>query len=144
MKSTIILRWEWLGKGNYNMSSEVKRYTDVTKEDVIRVYNKYIKNRKAVISTVKPKNPFATKKDSLVSFNPNANLILSEDLSAPDYTYVKGKDDFDRSIQPTPGNSKAPTVPEYYNATLSNGITSSEVTSPLIVKYALFGPYHFK
>ena len=132
MKSTIISRWEWLGKGNYNMSSEVKRYTDVTREDVIRVYNKYIKNRKAVISTVKPKNPFATKKDSLVSFNPNANLILSEDLSAPDYTYVKGEDDFDRSIQPTAGNSKAPTVPEYYNATLSNGINiigteSSEV-----------------
>ena len=122
MKSTMISRWEWLGKGNYNMSSEVKRYTDVTREDVIRVYNKYIKNRKAVISTVKPKNPFATSKDSLVSFNPNANLILSEDLSAPDYTYIKGKDDFDRSIQPIAGNSKAPTVPEYYNATLSNGI----------------------
>ena len=42
MKSTMISRWEWLGKGNYNMSSEVKRYTDVTREDVIRVYNKYM------------------------------------------------------------------------------------------------------
>ena len=122
MKSTIISRWEWLGRGRYNMASEVKRYTDVTRADVMRVYNKYIKNRKAVISTVSPKNPFAKKKDSLVSFNPNANLILSEDINAPDYTYIKAVDDFDRSVQPTAGTPKAPQVPAYYKATLNNGI----------------------
>ena len=76
MKSTMISRWEWLGRGRYNMSDEVKRYTDVTREDVMRVFNKYIKNRYAIISTVKPRSPFAKEKDSLVSFNPNANLIL--------------------------------------------------------------------
>ena len=132
MKSTMISRWEWLSKGKYNMSSEIKRYTDVTRDDVMRVFRKYIKNRKAVISTVQPTNPFKKEKDSLISFNPNANLILSEDLNPPDYTYVKPKDDFDRNIQTTPGTPKAPKVPVYYKATLENGINivgtnSSEV-----------------
>ncbi|MDC0249697.1 insulinase family protein [Flavobacteriales bacterium] len=122
MKSTMISRWEWLSRGKYNMSSEIKRYTDVTRDDVMRVYKKYIKNRKAVISTVKPTNPFAEKKDSLISFNPNAKLILLEDLSAPDYTYIKPQDNFDRNIQPTAGSPKAPIVPVYYKATLNNGI----------------------
>ena len=42
-KATTISRWEWLGRGKYNISSEIKRYKEVTREDVIRVFNKYIK-----------------------------------------------------------------------------------------------------
>ena len=34
-KATLISRWEWLARGRYNVSSEIKRYQDVTKEDVI-------------------------------------------------------------------------------------------------------------
>ena len=41
---------------------------------------------------------------------------------APDYTYIKGQDSFDRSIQPTAGSPKVPVVPAYYKASLNNGI----------------------
>ena len=37
-------------KGNgYNLQDDIDRYSSVTKEDVIRVYRKYIKNKKGVI-----------------------------------------------------------------------------------------------
>ena len=79
-KASSISSWEWLGRGKYNISSELERYNNVTREDVMRVFNKYIKNRKAVINQIRPKSPFVEKLDSLISINPNANLILKEDL----------------------------------------------------------------
>ena len=57
-KASTISSWEWLGKGMHNISSELERYNSVTREDVMRVFNKYIKNKKAVINTVRPKSPF--------------------------------------------------------------------------------------
>jgi len=57
----------------------MKRYNNVTREDVMRVYKQYIKNRNAVIMNVSPKNPFSDEELVLESFNPNSNLILKED-----------------------------------------------------------------
>lgn len=122
-KASAISSWEWLGRGEYNISSDLQRYKDVTKEDVIRVFNKYIKNRKAVISTVKPKSPFVEKLDSLISVNPNANLILKED--SDDLTYNKSNTEFDvccRHTQPEPASPKTPKIPDFYNIDLKNGI----------------------
>ena len=45
-KASAISSWEWLGRGKHNISSELDRYNNVTREDVMRVFNKYIKNRK--------------------------------------------------------------------------------------------------
>ncbi|MDB9895924.1 insulinase family protein, partial [Flavobacteriales bacterium] len=65
-KASMISSWEWLGRGKYNISSEIQRYKDVSREDIMRVFNKYIKNRKAVIMTVKPKSPFVKELDSII------------------------------------------------------------------------------
>ena len=104
------------------MSSELARYNNVTREDIMRVFNKYIKNRKAVISTVRPKSPFVEKLDSLVSINPNINLILKEDPEYVGLEYKRPEDSFDRNIQPKPAPAKAPTVPSYYKETFENGL----------------------
>ena len=45
-KATAISTWEWLGRGKYNISSEIERYNSVTREDVMRVYKKYIKGKR--------------------------------------------------------------------------------------------------
>ena len=121
-KASMISSWEWLGRGKYNISSEIQRYKDVSREDIMRVFNKYIKNRKAVIMTVKPKSPFVKELDSIISVNPNANLILDEDPQYENLTYVKAIDSFDRSIQPDPSSPKKPTIPSFYNETFSNGL----------------------
>ena len=121
-KATTISRWEWLGRGKYNMSSEIDRYKDVTREDVMRVFNKYIKNRKAVINQVRPKSPFVEKLDSMVSINPNIKLVLEEDPQYKGLEYKRPVDSFDRSIQPKPAPAKASVVPDYYKETFANGL----------------------
>ena len=121
-KASSISSWEWLARGRYNISSELERYNNVSREDVMRVFNKYIKNRKAVISTVRPKSPFVEKLDSLISVNPNANLILKEDPQYVGLEYKRPEDSFDRNIQPKANNPKAPKVPNYYKENFSNGL----------------------
>jgi len=121
-KASMISRWEWLGRGKHNLSSEVERYKNVTREDVMRVFNKYIKNRKAVINQVRPKSPFVKELDSIISVNPNANLILKDDPQYRDLVYNRAEDNFDRSIQPKAGEPKTPDVPEFYKEEFSNGL----------------------
>tara|TARA_B100000902_G_scaffold396682_1_gene458369 strand:+ start:2678 stop:5554 length:2877 start_codon:yes stop_codon:yes gene_type:complete len=117
--------WEWLGDGNYNISSEIKRYNDVTREDVLRVYNKYIKNRKSVIMNVKPKSPFSSEELVLESFNPNSDMITSDDPQYMNLEYNKSSNEYDiccRSDQPIVKSPKAPKIPEYYTYNFNNGI----------------------
>jgi zinc protease len=121
-KATTISRWEWLGRGKYNISSEIQRYKDVTREDVMRVFNKYIKNRKAVINQIRPKSPFVEKLDSMVSINPNIRLVLEEDPQYVGLAYKRPVDSFDRGIQPKPAPAKASVVPDYYKKNFDNGL----------------------
>ncbi len=121
-KASSISSWEWLGRGKYNISSELERYNNVTREDVMRVFNKYIKNRKAVINQIRPKSPFVEKLDSLISINPNANLILKEDPQYVGLEYNRPEDSFDRNIQPKAAKPKPTQVPNYYKEDFSNGL----------------------
>ena len=124
-KATMISRWEWLGRGRYNISSEIDRYKNVSRADVMRVFNKYIKNRKAVINQVRPKSPFVKELDSLISRNPNADLILKEDPQYDNLIYNKANSEFDaccRHTQPEPAAPKTPKIPEFYKENFSNGL----------------------
>ena len=124
-KASTISSWEWLGRGRYNMSGEIERYKKVTRADVMRVYNKYIKNRKAVINVVRPKSPFVKELDSLISRNPNANLILEEDPQYDNLVYNKSNSEFDaccRHTQPEPATPKTPKIPDFYKENFDNGL----------------------
>ena len=134
-KATAISTWEWLGRGKYNISNEISRYNNVTREDVMRVFNKYIKSRKAVINQVRPKSPFVEKLDSMVSINPNADLILKEDPQYLGLSYNRPNDSFDRKLQPNPKPAKPSVIPNYYKETFNNGlkiITTSTSEIPKI------------
>ena len=37
-KVSSISSWEWLSKGKYNITSEIRRYNNVSRDDVMRVY----------------------------------------------------------------------------------------------------------
>ena len=121
-KATAISTWEWLGRGKYNISTEIERYNNVTRADVMRVYKKYIKGRKAVINQVRPKSPFVDKLDSMVSINPNADLILKEDPQYLGLEYNRPIDSFDRNKQPDPTSAKPSVVPNYHKETFDNGL----------------------
>ena len=94
-KVTSISSWEWLGKGNHNISSEIQRYNNVTREDVMRVYKQYIKNRNAVIMNVSPKNPFSDEELVLESFNPNSNIKIENDPQYSNLNYIKPNSNYD-------------------------------------------------
>ncbi|ADB40157.1 M16 family metallopeptidase [Spirosoma linguale] len=110
----------YLGNPNY-LPQELKRYKSVTKADVMRVYNQYIKGKNAVILTVYPKG-----KPEIVA-KPDNYTVSTANYKAPDYgynglAYTKPKDSFDRAVKPGPGPNPALKVPPFWNDKLPNGI----------------------
>ncbi len=133
-KAFLLSQWQLLGK-QYNLPDELDRFNKVTKEDVSRVFNKYIKGKFAAIVNVFPRDP--ESKDSTKSFNPYANLKSNDSAEYAGLTYVKGKDNFDRSKKPAAGPSKTPVIPQYYTHSLKNGLKiigtkSSEIPEVVI------------
>jgi Predicted Zn-dependent peptidases len=51
-KSGVLSHYAMMKGNGYNLQDDIDRYSSVTKEDIVRVYNKYIKNKKSVILTV--------------------------------------------------------------------------------------------
>jgi len=94
----------------------------LTKEDVMRAYNTYVKNKPCVILSVVPKgkSDLAAAKDN---FTPKAtNPADADHKEYQGLTYVKAKDNFDRSKQPTPGPNPKLIVPALYSENFSNGL----------------------
>ena len=97
----------------------IKMYSSLTKEDVMRVYNTYVKNKGAVVLSV------TTKGQEHMVAAPNNYKIDSSNYQAPDYgyaglTYKKAKD-FDRSKIPASGANPAIKVPKFWKKDLANG-----------------------
>jgi len=139
-KAFLLSQWQLLGRP-YNLPDEIDRYNKVTKEDVSRVYNKYIKGKFAAIVNVFPRNP--ESKDSTKSFNPYANLKANDSAEYAGLAYVKAKDVFDRAKRPVPGGGKLPVVPQYYTSTLKNGLkiigTKSSEIPEVVINITLTG-----
>lgn len=120
-KTSILANYQVLN-GNANfLPEDLKRYKAVTKADVMRVYNKYIKGKAAVILSVVPKG-----KPETVAHPDNFQVDKSGYTPPKDQyaglTYVKAKDDFDRSKRPAPGPNPVIKVPPFWKAEAGNGI----------------------
>ena len=108
--------------GNPNMIGKLlNMYRSVTKEDVMRVYNDYIKMKHAVVLSVVPK-----EQEKLV-VGENNYQINKAGYVAPDYgytglKYVKAKDKFDRTKLPGSGANPVVKVPAFWREDLANGI----------------------
>ncbi|HTL10631.1 MAG TPA: insulinase family protein, partial [Chitinophagaceae bacterium] len=99
----------------------LKLYTSVTKEDVMRVYNQYIKSKHAVIVSVLPK-----AQEKMLAAADNYKIDSSH-YTAPDYgyaslKYAKAKDNFDRSKLPGNGANPVVKVPAFWKKEWPNGI----------------------
>jgi zinc protease len=110
----------YLGTPN-SIGLDLRRYTSVTKADVQRVYEQYIKGKPAVVLSVTTK----AKRDNIVAA-PNHTLDPSQ-YRAPDYgyaglKYAKAKDTFDRSKPPGNGPNPVVLVPSFWREELPNGI----------------------
>ncbi|MEO6520149.1 MAG: pitrilysin family protein [Mucilaginibacter sp.] len=109
--------------GNPNqIQREIKEIEAVTKEDVMRVYNQYIKGKPAVIVSVLPKD----KEDMRLA--PDNYTINKAGYKAPDYGYAtlrykKAIDKFDRSKVPATGPAVVVKAPAFWTAKTPNGIS---------------------
>lgn len=108
--------------GNPNMIGEqLKQYLAVTKEDVMRVYNKYIKLKHPVVVSILPKG----QESAIVG--ENNYQIDQAGYQLPDYgydglKYVKAKDKFDRTKMPPNGPNPVVKVPAFWRKDWPNGI----------------------
>ena len=119
-KASIISEWERLMGKTYTLSDEIDRYNKVTKDDITRVFNKYIKGAgAAVLNTY----PIMNQKDSVKSINPYANMKFETPAEYKGLTYAPAADKFDRADRPKAGAAKPVTIPEYYSTKLPNGIS---------------------
>ena len=108
--------------GNPNMIGEqLKTYQAVTKEDVMRVYNKYVKYKHPVVVSVLPKN-----QDKMIVGDNNFK-VSNANYVAPDYgynglKYEKAKDNFDRGKMPPNGPNPVVKVPAFWKEDWPSGI----------------------
>lgn len=108
--------------GNPNqIGRELADIRMVTKDDVMRVYNQYVKGKAAVILSVLPKN------STIQPVAPDNYTIDKGNYKAPDYgyanlTYHQAKDNFDRSRMPETGPNPVVKVPPFWTAKTASGI----------------------
>lgn len=107
------------GNPNY-IGQDLKRYTSVTKADVMRVYNQYIKGQGAVVVSVQPKGTT----DEVAPAN---YTVSTAGYQAPNYGYTglkynKAQDKFSRSQMPGTGANPVVTVPAFWQKTLPGNV----------------------
>lgn len=128
--------------GNPNKIGDLlKMYTTVTKEDVMRVYNQYIKGKHCVVLSV------LTKGQEDLLAGPDNYKIDSSKYKSPDYgyaglKYVKPKDNFTRNKLPGNGPNPVVKVPPFWKKTLTSGVAAigTENTEVPVVTMSLSIP----
>lgn len=106
---------------NY-IGKDIARYENVTKEDVMRVYDEYIKGHHAVIMSVLPRG-----KDVAPA---HADTWKPSPRKLPEYAkteesslhFRRPHDDFDRSVQPPAGPNPQIKLPPIWHDKLANGV----------------------
>ncbi|MDO6679080.1 pitrilysin family protein [Shewanella sp. 4_MG-2023] len=102
------------------VASDLARYASVTKDDVMRVFNTYIKDKPMVVMSVVPEGAkqLIAAEDN---FTPTMMPVAPEAVSGVD-NVRQITSNFDRTIMPKVGDAPVLKVPELWNASLTNGI----------------------
>lgn len=108
------------GDANY-IKKEIARYMKVTKEDVMRVYNTYIKNKNAVILSCLPKGKvdLRARTDNWKMYE---RKVEKESDEYKNLKYTEPKDDFNRSLMPRSAPAAGVPVPDFYTSKINNSI----------------------
>ena len=125
------------------INKEVDKILAVTREDVMRVYNTYIKGKHYVVTSFVPKGQAelalenskeAQVEEEKIVMGAEAEVDLSEEVA-----YERTPSSFDRTIEPPYGETPEVKVPQIWQDGLSSGfeiygITNNEVP---LVQFAL-------
>ncbi|MEM7431585.1 MAG: pitrilysin family protein [Pseudomonadota bacterium] len=103
-------------------AEDIARYENVTEADVMRVYERYIKDQPAVIMSIVPYGQL----DGIAAPNtwemPERDIPEYASVEDSDLEYRVAVDDFDRSVLPPAGENPSVVLPEIWRAKLDNGI----------------------
>jgi zinc protease len=128
------------GNANY-IKKEIKRYNDLNKEDVMRVYNQYLKGKPMVILSV------LTKGNENLKAAEDNYTVTETNYNAPDYgykglKYTKAKDNFDRSKTPLATANPSIKIPAYQKIELDGMkmlTVKSDETPTVVISIGLKG-----
>jgi zinc protease len=120
-KVTQLAYYETFTGSPNRISEELKRYTSLTREEVMAAYNRYIRNKPAVVLSVVTRG-----NEAMVAAKDNFRIDSSR-YQAPDYgydklRYVKGKDNFDRKKIPASGALPVLKAPAFWRKDLPSGV----------------------
>jgi len=106
------------------IGDDIARYEGVTKADVLRVYEQYIKGQNAVIMSIVPKGKpeMIAKTDTWERYERTIPDFSGE---GDDFSWTRPTDPegFDRSIRPQPGpNNPQVKAPDTYEFSVGDGI----------------------
>lgn len=117
------------------INEDIHRYNSVTKEDVYRVFRKYIKGKKAVVLSVVPNGQpelaaapqtYVQPPREIATQNANAEgtdgMLTSTDP-------IHSNSTIDRSLVPEAGPAPVVNVPEFWRDTFANGMQIIGVSS---------------
>jgi zinc protease len=108
------------------INQDVKNILAVTPEDVMRVYNTYIKDKNYVATSFVPKGQvnLVLENSQLASVVEEKIIEGAEESFDPSIaaTYEKTASSFDRSIEPPYGESPGLNIPEVWKHSMASGI----------------------
>lgn len=104
------------------MAADIARYQAVTKEDIVRVYQKYLKNQHAAVLSIVPNGKVAppAKPDNYQVAARNFQGVST--TKASDLALRKTPSSFDRSHQPIAKANPSVNLPATWQEQLPNGI----------------------
>jgi zinc protease len=102
------------------IGKQLELVRSVTKEDVMRVYNTYIKGQNAAYLSIVPngKPEMVAKKDTFKA--PIRDFVATAGVKESELDLRVAKDDFDRSVQPKAGPNPSVEIPDFWQAELKN------------------------
>lgn len=128
-----------------SLEDDAARYRNLTREDIMRVYRKYLKGKFSSTIVIEPLQVAAgEKKPQYESFNPNAGK--KNPVAEAEYKNLVHKpviDNFDRSVRPEPAEPKTVKVPGLYRKTLGNKLeilgTQTTETPQVLISFNMTG-----
>ncbi len=108
------------------LEQEIQKILGVTKEDITRVYNQYLKNKPFIATSFVPKGQLdlalANSQTAEVVEEPIVEGAENAPMAEDEVAFDKTPSQFDRSIEPELGASPDFTVPNIWNEEMPDGL----------------------
>lgn len=132
---------EYAGSPSF-IQTEIRKIQSVTAEDVIRVYEKYIRNKPYLATSFVPKGKTALAAEGSVNagiVEEKGSVTAKSQQATADESIVKTPSKFDRSVEPALGADPEFTLPKIWTTQTSSGIQVSgiEQNEVPLIQYSL-------